>query len=75
MRTADTLSSRDVSQAMQAMQAMMWDMLQQQNELMQTAREENMRRTESMLEPFRRQQHQPGQLSYRQQLELQHERE
>ena len=62
-----------------SMLAMMRDMLQQQNELMQrqmrTEREETVRRVENMLEPFRRQQQQPGQLSYRQQLQLQLERE
>ena len=62
-----------------SMLAMMRDMLQQQNELMQrqmrTEREETVRRVENMLEPFRRQQQQPGQLSHRQQLQLQLERE
>ena len=49
-------------QAIQAMQAMMRDMMQQQNDLQEQMRE-------------LRQQPQPGQLSYRQQLQLQQERE
>ena len=50
-------------------------MLAMVRDMLRAEREENMRRMESMLEPFRRQQQQPGQLSYRQQLQLQLERE
>ena len=50
-------------------------MLAMMRDMLRAEREENMRRMESMLEQFRQQQQQPGQLSYRQQLQLRHDRE